>query len=939
MPTLTLADAAIGQQDYGTGLAPTDERDPISAAYVAAGDAFATDYVLAGANFITDFGSAANGIFNVTAGTALLTIDPADVGMTAFAVQTDPGDETSYDIDWNGPVALPISIPQSPDLELEAGVNQVYLTVDPTQNNNVAIEWGTTVDPAGPRLLLGSLDTDTETTTLASREPDLEAGALVATSVDADALTIEGQAVATEAYADQAGFSGSYLDLTDVPTTFAPEDHALAGSAHTASTLTNLNTIISDATLDDSSAERPPEAHELAAHTASTLAALNTIISDATLDDAGSSRPPETHGMADHDSSVAASEDLFSGNHGDLTGVSSSQHHAKYTDAEAVGAVTSEDPLSLDNDIEIPDATVVYRDLEANRTNHTPHDGAVFIATDSGAVYDGDGVSWAKATRDTGELNGVKTPSNAAEIKEALDTNASDGDRIHIPPGEHVVDNPIEITDDITIRGGVGRRWGKTTLKKSNDANLLEIKGGSSCTIRDLALEGLDTGDTTAGIKTFKNDQADRLYFDTVRVMSMGSHGLDLDSCNISTFISVESMLNDGNGVDLGPDGLQDANATTWINTNLQSNGGHGWHCHDSYGHTVIGGYGHGNDGFGYVIASNGSTFLNIGGEANVEDDVHVTSEAHRCSVIAKQQATDVTDNSPSSAIIQTGGDSSTNVLPAQSITRSFDESSASGLSDVDPNWEPHLFTHAFASREVAQWSHIGTTATWHYPFIASSDRGLAATIQADGDTWVAGDLDADGRVKSDQDSYDGFHHYRPGEDRSLIMSVTTNGRCHFRNVLGDDNGATGDNALILHSDASVEVPNDFDVGGNKNFVHDLGDGTEAVYTAQESADVRAVLEGTVHVDGETTVELPDHYDGVTEPDDSAAIRVQVTPRELATVACTERSTTELTFDADAPVDVDYRVTAIREGRVDKQVVREHNRGNRPEEPPERDDA
>ena len=347
MPTLTLADAAIGQQDYGTGLAPTDERDPISAAYVAAGDAFATDYVLAGANFITDFLSATNGIFNVTAGTAILTIDPADVGMTAFAVQTDPGDETSYDIDWHGPVALPISIPQSPDLELEAGVNQVYLTLDPTQNNSVAIEWGTTVDPASPRLLLGSLDTDTESTTLASREPDLEAGALVATSVDADAMTIGGLAVATEAYADQAGFSGSYLDLTDVPTTFAPEDHALAGSAHTASTLTNLNTlvsdatlddagderppashaldshtavmltalnaIISDATLDDASAERPPEAHELAAHTASTLSALNAIISDATLDDAASTRPPDEHGDPAHEHPYTAanrSEDI-----------------------------------------------------------------------------------------------------------------------------------------------------------------------------------------------------------------------------------------------------------------------------------------------------------------------------------------------------------------------------------------------------------------------------------------------------------------------------------------------------------------------------------------------------------------------------------------------------------------------------------------------------
>jgi len=41
----------------------------------------------------------------------------------------------------------------------------------------------------------------------------------------------------------------------------------------------------------------------------------------------------------------------------------------------------------LDNDVEV-------RDVEANKNNYTPASGAKFFATDSGAVYIGDGSTW-----------------------------------------------------------------------------------------------------------------------------------------------------------------------------------------------------------------------------------------------------------------------------------------------------------------------------------------------------------------------------------------------------------------------------------------------------------------------------------------------------------------------------------------------------------------
>jgi hypothetical protein len=75
--------------------------------------------------------------------------------------------------------------------------------------------------------------------------------------------------------------------------------HDLGGASHNADTLANLNSKISDATLDDDGDTRPPIAHDLggAYHSADTLANLNNKISDANLDDDGDTRPPIAHGL------------------------------------------------------------------------------------------------------------------------------------------------------------------------------------------------------------------------------------------------------------------------------------------------------------------------------------------------------------------------------------------------------------------------------------------------------------------------------------------------------------------------------------------------------------------------------------------------------------------------------------------------------------------
>jgi len=113
-------------------------------------------------------------------------------------------------------------------------------------------------------------------------------------------------------------------------------------------TLAELNTVITDATLDGAGDSRPPDAHSIASHSdttatgaeletltdgsnadalhthasggahdiggaqhnADTLANLNTKISDATLDDVSASRTPSAHTIASHSDTTATGAEL-----------------------------------------------------------------------------------------------------------------------------------------------------------------------------------------------------------------------------------------------------------------------------------------------------------------------------------------------------------------------------------------------------------------------------------------------------------------------------------------------------------------------------------------------------------------------------------------------------------------------------------------------------
>lgn len=92
-----------------------------------------------------------------------------------------------------------------------------------------------------------------------------------------------------------------------------------------------------------------------------------------------------------------------------------------------------EDNWTHSTDMDTIEERLVVRDVESNRTGYTPHSDAIFIATDTGAIYDGDGSSWNKGDRGfdgaivDGELKLPTYADNANAVQEERSLWYNDG--------------------------------------------------------------------------------------------------------------------------------------------------------------------------------------------------------------------------------------------------------------------------------------------------------------------------------------------------------------------------------------------------------------------------------------------------------------------------------------------------------------------------------
>ena len=167
----------------------------------------------------------------------------------------------------------------------------------------------------------------------------------------------------------------------------------------------------------------------------------------------------------------------------------------------------NENFAKLDTDIEV-------RDVESNRNEYTPKDGAKFFATDTGTVYIGDGDQWQRVHQESsgGGSAAIGTPfgasivdPNASDFGPALQdavANSSTG-TVVIPPTTWDASSTAVLDEPVTLHvlGGTpfpGESTGPQVTKQA-DIPIIEANQPFNTTGGILHLSS-DVDDSTAGI-------------------------------------------------------------------------------------------------------------------------------------------------------------------------------------------------------------------------------------------------------------------------------------------------------------------------------------------------------------------------------------------------------------------------------------------------------
>lgn len=192
--------------------------------------------------------------------------------------------------------------------------------------------------------------------------------------------------------------------------------------------------------------------------------------------------------------------------------------------APSRGAAHWDVPLNANS--ETLDADVEVRDAASNRSDYTPKEGAKFVATDTGAVYVGDGSAWTLADRRVDDVRTASLSSRPRRIETivypdgeryvALDGHsrvASDTDAtavveaalahgsglVEVAPGEYAVSGlrvPQADTAGATLAGARGDPNAGTVLKASS-GDAVSV-AADDATLRDLLV---DASGAKAGVR------------------------------------------------------------------------------------------------------------------------------------------------------------------------------------------------------------------------------------------------------------------------------------------------------------------------------------------------------------------------------------------------------------------------------------------------------
>lgn len=229
----------------------------------------------------------------------------------------------------------------------------------------------------------------------------------------------------------------------------------------------------------------------------------------------------------------------------------------------------------------------------------------------------------------TDEVNSTTYCETATELETAI-SNASDGDEIVVLGDVGQVNNPLEVTATVTLRGNASDEFG--VIQKANDAPLIKWAAPRSTIkwIRGVGL-GSATG-TTDGFVTDDsiNNNATRVHVVDSAMNDMGRDGWHLERANLSYYERPKASTCGRHGMFVTTGGGGDNNACTVVGADFRTNGGDGFHKVDGYNWTIIGGYSAANSGDGWYDDDDDSKYFGVGGEGNGDNMFHFGPNSDR---------------------------------------------------------------------------------------------------------------------------------------------------------------------------------------------------------------------------------------------------------------------------------------------------------------------
>jgi hypothetical protein len=268
--------------------------------------------------------------------------------------------------------------------------------------------------------------------------------------------------------------------------------------------------------------------------------------------------------------------------------------------------------------------------MSLTKVSYSMVQGAMFNVLDYGAKGDG-------------------TTDDAAAIQAAINAAQTAGGAVYLPNGAYKINSKLTISLPIGFIGAAnliqnsGDRKG-TYLIKGADVIAIEVTSSAGCTLRDFAVVGSGT-DTTQGIKL---TQCGRSKLERVSVVECGSHGIEFNNGNLTSFRDIYVLGNDGDGFLVNGAATPDTNACVFINIDARGNGGVGFNNSNGWANFGMGITAQSNIGAGVRLNNSRGCDFSIYAESNATNlDLELTNNAAcKGSTIRVVFASSITDNS-----------------------------------------------------------------------------------------------------------------------------------------------------------------------------------------------------------------------------------------------------------------------------------------------------